>query len=287
MTDASDPQDGRTRSDIAPHARLQRVVRERFAGRRIVIVSNREPVIHVRADDGSVTTLQPASGLTTALMPVVQACGGTWVAHGSGSADFDVLDGRDGLAWPPASPAFRLRRVRLSPEIELGYYYGLSNEGLWPLCHLAYTEPVFRHTDWAAYEHANEIFAAAVLDEVRSAPAIVLIQDYHFALLPGLLRRKRPDLLIGHFWHIPWPNRQTMRVLPWQDLVLEGLLGNDLLGFQVQSHCNNFLDTVDRAIEARVDYEHHRAMRGGRATYVRPFPISIDAKGYADAAERA
>jgi trehalose 6-phosphate synthase len=258
---------------------------ERFEGRRVVVVSNREPIVHMRGDRGEITVLHPASGLTTAVLPIMEACGGTWIAHGSGSADFDVTDARDGIAWPPDRPTFRLRRVRLSPEIERGYYYGLSNEGIWPLCHIAYTAPMFRHSDWAMYREANRLFADAVLSEIGDDPGIVFINDYHFALLPRMLRAARPDLLIAHFWHIPWPNREIMRVMPWMGEFLDGLLGNDLLGFHVQHHCNNFLDTVDRGIEGLIDYEHNRAIRGGHPTFVRPFPISIDARSYAETAE--
>ena len=277
-----------TMPDVAlpSRERLLRLVSERFAGRKLVVVSNREPIIHERAADGGHRVLHPASGMTTALGPITEACHGVWVAHGSGSADFDVTDARDGLDWPPGSPTHRLRRVRLTADVERGYYYGLSNEGIWPLCHIAYTQPLFRHGDWESYRVANRAFADAVLDEVGDEPAVVLVQDYHLGLVPRMLRRERPDLLIALFWHIPWPNREVMRVFPWQGDFLRGMLGSDLVGFHVQHHCNNFLDTVDRTVESVVDYEHVRAIREGRSTYVRPFPISIDVDAFADAARR-
>jgi trehalose-6-phosphate synthase len=271
-------------AQLASQRRLVALVRERFHDRKLVVVSNREPIVHRRLAEGGIETLHPASGMTTALVPLLAATGGVWVAHGSGSADFDVTDARDGLACPTESPAYRLRRVRLSPEVERGYYFGLANEGIWPLCHIAYTAPIFRHSDWDHYAAANEAFAAAVLDEIGDSRALVFVQDYHLALVPSLLRAARPDLLIAHFWHIPWPNREVMRVMPWLDQLLDGLLGNDLLGFHVQHHCNNFLDTVDRSIEALVDVEHARAVRKGHPTFVRPFPISIDGAAYAKAA---
>jgi trehalose 6-phosphate synthase len=259
---------------------LLRFAAERYSSRKLVVVSNREPVVHQRTA-GGLRILHPASGMTTALGPVVESCGGTWVAHGSGSADFDVTDARDGLGWPSESPTHRLRRVRLEPDVERGYYYGLANEGLWPLCHIAYTQPIFRHADWDAYCRANRAFADAVLDEIGNERATVFVQDYHLALLPRMLREARPDLLIVHFWHIPWPNREVVRVMPWQGELLHGMLGSDLVGFHVQHHCNNFLDTLDRGIEALVDLEHRRALHGGRPTYVRAFPISIDADAFA------
>jgi trehalose 6-phosphate synthase len=115
-----------------------------------------------------------------------------------------------------------------------------------------------------------------VIEEIADDRAVVFVQDYHFALLPRFVKEARPDVTVCQFWHIPWPNREVFRVCPWGEDILHGLLGNDLLGFHVQYHCNNFLDTVDRALESRVDYEHFAAWRGGRPTFVRPFPISID-----------
>ena len=264
--------------------RLQKVLSERFGSRKIVVVSNREPIVHERETSGDVRILHPASGMATALVPLLEACGGVWVAHGSGSADFDVVDERDGLPWRSDEGEYRVRRVRISKDVEAGYYYGLSNEGIWPLCHIAYTAPMFRHGDWESYKRANQTFADAVLDEVGDEPAAVFIQDYHLALLPRLLRDARPDLLLAQFWHVPWPNREVMRVMPWLEAFLDGLLANDLLGFHVQHHCNNFLDTVDRNVEALVDTEHHLVRYGGHRVYVRPFPISIDVAGYATTA---
>jgi trehalose-6-phosphate synthase len=261
--------------------KLVALVAERFSDRKFVIVANREPIVHDRDETGRIRMLHPASGMTTALVPIVESCRGVWVAHGSGAADFEVTDARSGVEWATDGRTNRLRRVRLSKEVENGYYYGLSNEGLWPLCHIAYTAPMFRHADWDKYRQANRAFADAVLDEIGNEPAVVFIQDYHLGLLPRFLRDARPDLLLAHFWHIPWPNREVMRVFPWTEEFLHGMLGNDLVGFHVQHHCNNFLDTVDRGIEALVDYEHGRATRMRRSTFVRPFPISIDVNAYA------
>jgi trehalose 6-phosphate synthase len=199
-----------------------------------------------------------------------------WVAHGSGTADRATVDDRDRLAVPPEAPTYTLRRVWLNKKEEQGYYYGFSNEALWPLCHVAYTRPRFDWADWEQYRLVNRKFADAVLEEVGEGPAIVFVQDYHFALLPRMLKEARDDLVVAHFWHIPWPNREVFRVCPWQTEILDGLLGNDLLSFHIQYHCNNFLDTVDRAIEARVDTEHFSVTKGGRTTRVRPHPISID-----------
>ncbi len=251
---------------------------ERLAGVRVVVVANREPYIHNKLND-DVTWIRPASGLVTALDPIMRATGGVWIAHGSGSGDRDTADEHGRLQVPPNKPAYTLRRIWLSQEEEQGYYYGFANRALWPLCHIAYTRPLFDASDWEQYSRVNAKFAEAVLDEIKGSPAIVLVQDYHFALLPRILKTRRPDAIVSHFWHIPWPHREAFRICPWQAEILDGLLGSDLLGFHVQLHCNNFLETVDRLIESRVDYERFSVTRGAHETKVRPFPISIDMDG--------
>jgi trehalose 6-phosphate synthase len=255
--------------------RLIEVARTRLDGARLVVVANREPYIHVY-DGDQVRCRKPASGLTTALDPVMRACGGVWVAHGSGDADREVADDRGRLPVPPDDPSYTLRRVWLTKEEEQGYYYGIANEALWPLCHVVYTRPRFEPQHWNEYRRVNQKFADAVLDEVGDEPAAVFVQDYHFGLLPRMLKRARANLVIMQFWHIPWPNREVMRICPWQEELLDGLLGNDLLAFHIQYHCNNFLETVDRALEAKVDMERFAVTREGHTTLVQPHPISID-----------
>ncbi len=255
--------------------RLEEVARTRLGGARLVVVANREPFIHVY-DGADVRCVRPASGLTTALDPVLRACSGIWVAHGSGDADRAAADERGRARVPPEAPSSVLRRVWLSKEEVQGHYYGVANEAFWPLCHIAYTRPRFDAGDWEQYRRVNRKFAAAVLEEVGDEPAVVFVQDYHFALLPRMLKEARPDLVVLQFWHIPWPNREVFRVCPWQEEVLDGLLGNDLLAFHIQYHCNNFLETVHRGLEAKVDLERFAVTRGGKTTLVRPQPISID-----------
>lgn len=242
---------------------------------RFIAVSNREPYIHRFAGE-RVECIQPASGMATALDPIMRAAGGVWVAHGSGDADRIAADRYHRVAVPPENPAYTLRRVWLDKRIEEEYYYGLANEGLWPLCHLAFQRPVFRSRDWESYRTANSIFAEAILEEAAGKPAVVFIQDYHFGLLPRMLKKRNPRLVVAQFWHIPWPNRETFRVFPWQEELLDGMLGNDLLGFHLRQDCRNFLDTVDRGLEARVDSERFSILRNGNLTHVHPFPISID-----------
>jgi trehalose 6-phosphate synthase len=256
---------------------LRTILHEDLRGDEILLVSNREPYIHVRKDKGSPIVVQrPASGLVTALEPVMRACSGTWIAHGSGNADREVVDAADRVMVPPEHPSYNIRRVWLTPEEEAGYYYGFSNEGLWPLCHIAHTRPVFRASDWKAYREVNRRFARAVQRETRTPDPIVLVQDYHFALLPQMIREYLPRATIITFWHIPWPNPEAFGICPWRTEILEGLLGSSILGFHTQFHCNNFFDTVDRYLEARVDMESFTISYGGDPTEVHRYPISIE-----------
>jgi trehalose 6-phosphate synthase len=252
--------------------RLKQFVQMRFGDRPVYVVSNREPVSHIR-EGRDIHEVQPASGLVTALEPIMLACGGVWVAHGSGNADRQIGE-RVGL--PSDDPAYTLRRVWLTPEEEAGYYYGLANEGLWPLCHIVHERPQFRAGDWEQYRAVNRKFADALLEEMEKADQpIVLVQDYHFALLPLMIKRERPDARVALFWHIPWPNFEAFGICPWQEDILLGMLGADLVGFHTQFHCNNFLETVERTIEGRIEWDHFTVVRGQHTTHVRPFPISV------------
>ncbi len=264
--------------------RLSVQLRTRLDEGHLFVVSNREPYMHQR-NGKAVDVIVPPSGLVTALEPVLDACDGTWIAHGSGNADTEVVDTHDRLRVPPDDPRYTLRRVWLTKEEEEGYYYGFANEGLWPLCHIAHTRPLFRAADWQYYQEVNRKFMAAVLEEIENvAKPVVLVQDYHFALLPRMIKEKRPDARVAIFWHIPWPNPEAFGICPWQRQLVDGLLGADLIGFHIQSHCNNFLETVDRVVESRVDWEHFSALRQDHRTLVRPFPISVNFTD--DAAER-
>jgi trehalose 6-phosphate synthase len=254
---------------------LRAILRADLRGEEILVVSNREPYIHTRRD-GRIEVQRPASGLVTALEPIMRACSGTWIAHGSGSADRDVVDRHDRVGVPPEKPLYRIRRVWLSAEEEAGYYYGFSNEGLWPLCHIAHVRPTFRARDWEKYVAVNKRFARAVVAEARSPDPIVLVQDYHLALLPKLVRDQLPDATVITFWHIPWPNPEAFAILPWREELLAGMLGSSILGFHTRFHVNNFVDTVDRTLEARVDREAMSVSYGGRVTAVKRYPISIE-----------
>jgi trehalose 6-phosphate synthase len=266
--------------------RLHSLLADRLSDYRFICVGNREPYIHVKTPTG-IRCTEPDSGVVSALDPVLRATGGTWIAHGSGSADRETVDEKCHVRVPASDERYTLRRVWLTEEEEEGYYYGLSNEGLWPLCHIAYQRPIFRKEDWKQYVAVNEKFASAVVEEIGQSRALVFIQDYHFALLPKMVKERVPGAIVCQFWHIPWPNPESFRICPWKRELLEGLLGNDLLAFHIQHHCNNFLDTVDRELEARIDRERHSVVLKGSPTLIRPHPISTDFERFSHDGESA
>ncbi len=262
--------------DIWTEAKLRDLVNAKLRESSLVVVSNREPFVHTIDEAGGVACMRPASGVVTAIDPIMRACGGTWVSHGSGNADRRFVNSKNKLGVPPGDDRYILKRVWLTKEEEEGYYYGFSNEGLWPLCHITHTRPIFRESDWRTYEKVNRMFAERVLEELPARDPFVFIQDYHFTLLPRMIKEKRPDATIALFWHIPWPNPESFAICPYQHEILEGMLGCDLIGFHVQFHCNNFLETVNRLMEARVDMEKFSVVRGEKETFIHAFPISID-----------
>jgi alpha,alpha-trehalose-phosphate synthase [UDP-forming] len=255
--------------------RLRIFVQGRLSGSRLFAVSNREPYEHFFRS-GGVQVQVPASGLVTALEPILRACDGTWIAQATGDADREAVDENDRVRVPPDNPQYTLRRLWLTKEEDHGFYLGFANEGLWPLCHIAHTRPTFRAEDWEFYEEVNRKFAATLLEEIEGEEnPVVLVQDYHFALLPRMIKERRPDARVAIFWHIPWPNPEAFGICPWQRQLLDGLLGADLIGFHLQQHCNNFLETTDRVLESRIDWEQFAVNRNGQHTLIRPFPISV------------
>lgn len=246
-------------------------------GSHLLLVSHREPYLH-ELQDGQPRLVTPVGGLVAALDPIMRASNGIWIAHGAGNADRRMVDARDRLLVPPDDPSYTLRRVWLSREEEHGYYHGFANEGLWPLCHRVYERPVFRPRNWEYYVRINRRFAEAVLQEAGSDPAVVLVHDYQLALVPRLIKEVRPDLRVGLFWYIPWPDAETFRICPWRDELLSGMLGADLIGFHLQQYCNHFMETVDRLIDARLDWEHFSIESQGHLSRVRPFPIGVENK---------
>ncbi|MHA6686867.1 alpha,alpha-trehalose-phosphate synthase (UDP-forming) [Mesorhizobium sp. A556] len=254
---------------------LRKILAEELPGAQVIVVSNREPYIHDQTEDG-IKLLVPASGLVSALEPITRACAGTWIAYGGGTADRLTVDEKDRIQVPPDKPSYTLRRVWLTEEEHQGYYLGFANEGLWPLCHIAFTRPIFRATDWETYEAVNRKFADTVVAEARNERPIVLVQDYHFALLPRMIRERLPEAIVITFWHIPWPNSEVFSICPWREKILDGLLGSSIIGFHTQFHCNNFIESVDRFLESRIEREDAAISYGGETSLVHAYPISIE-----------
>ncbi|HBU07906.1 MAG TPA: trehalose-6-phosphate synthase, partial [Candidatus Omnitrophica bacterium] len=268
------------KEEIWTEAKLKNLVQAKLGENAFFVVSNREPYMHVIDEPSAkANCIRPASGVVTAIHPILCACGGMWIAHGSGNADRKFVNSKDKLGVPPEDNRYILKRVWLTKEEEEGYYYGFSNEGLWPLCHNTHTRPVFRESDWQMYKKVNLKFAESVIAELPAKSPFIFIQDYHFTLLAKLIKERRPDATIALFWHIPWPTPESFSICPYQREILDGMLGCDLIGFHVQNHCNNFLDTANRLLESRVDTEKFSVVRANKETFIRAFPISVDVNG--------
>ncbi len=275
------------KDELWTEAKLRDLIHAKLGDKAFFVISNREPYMHVLDEaTGSVSCIRPASGVVTAIHPILRACGGTWIAHGGGSADRKFVNSKDKLGVPPEDNRYILKRIWLSKEEEDGYYYGFSNEGLWPLCHNTHTRPIFREEDWLMYKKVNQKFCDSLLEELPAQSPFIFIQDYHFTLLGKMIKEKRPDAKIALFWHIPWPTPEAFQICPYHKEILEGMLGCDLIGFHVQNHCNNFLDTANRLLESRVDTEKFSIVRFAKETLVRAFPISINGHMNLSAPER-
>lgn len=255
--------------------RLREFVNAEIPSGGLIVIANREPYAHEFDESGKVVVRRPASGLVTGIEPMLRACGGTWIAHGSGAADRVTADRMGRVAVPPGASEYTLRRVWIEEETHERYYSGFANEGIWPLCHIAHTQPSFRALDWIAYQAVNETFAQAAIEEA-SADEMLLIQDYHFALVPKRVRDHAPHVVTSLFWHIPWPNSEIAGICPWKESIIEGMLGADVIGFHTQQYCLNFLDTVRRYLECRVDLETMSVSYGGHRTEIRTYPISVE-----------
>jgi trehalose 6-phosphate synthase/phosphatase len=257
---------------------LKAFIEENLPSGSLIVVSNREPYIHRKTAQGLRVEV-PAGGVTSAVDNVLRVIGGTWVAWGSGSGDWEAVDGTNRVMVPPEDPVYTLRRVNLPSKVADNYYHGYANQVMWPLCHMALDRVYFRRRFWEDYRRANEAFAAAVLEEAGD-DSVVWIQDYHLCLLPGMLRQGKRGLTIAHFWHIPWPDWSVFRVCPQARDVLEGLLGNDLIGFQIPLFAKNFLGCVRECIGADVDFREGTITYRGHTTRLHAFPISIDCDAF-------
>lgn len=255
--------------------RLRSIIQTEVVARSLVVIANREPYAHEWTAEGEVIVKRPASGLVTGIEPMLRACGGTWIAYGGGSADRESADERGCVAVPPESPEYTLRRIWFDEAEYESYYSGFANEGLWPLCHIAHTKPSFRASDWSAYQSVNESFARAAAEETGS-DGLLLIQDYHFALVPRIVRERAPHVVTSIFWHIPWPNSEVVGICPWKEALLEGMTGADVVGFHTRQYCLNFLETAQRYLECRVDFDDMSVTYRGHRTRVKPYPISVE-----------
>ena len=254
---------------------LEALIRKRVGGRRFLSVSNREPFVHSYRPDGGIEVRAAVGGLTLALNAAMQAAGGTWVAHGSGAADREAADGQGRLMVPPEDPKYALQRVWLDSGDNDLYYNGCANQALWPLCHNAFTKPVFREDHWQAYRRVNRAFADAVAGVIGDSDAIVFIQDYHFALLPQMIRSQCPRATLLHFWHIPWPVPDVFAICPWGDEIVDALLSNDVFGLHTPKYVKRFQDSACAAGSWQLGGDG-RLTNGRRGVRVREFPISID-----------
>ena len=254
---------------------LGRSVREYLGPARIIIASKSEPYQHVRRN-GTIESLRSPGGLASALDSVARATGAVWVAQASGDADREVVDERGRVKMPPGQERYTLQRLWIEDEERAEGFNRFANGCLWPLCHVVYVRPNFVASQWRAYQEVNRQFAESIIDAAGEEPALVLLQDYHLALVASELRERRPDLTTVLFWHIPWPNPEVFRILPWKREILEGLLACDLLGFHIRFHGMNFIDTVSQELEALIDRERIAVRRAGHRTYVRDYPISPD-----------
>lgn len=250
------------------------LLKKKLKGKRLVIVSNREPYVHEKTTKG-IKCEQAIGGLSSALEPVVKACNGVWVAWGSGNASFCVTDSKCKVRVPSKKkPNFLLKRVKLS-ETELArHYYGFSNRVLWPTFHLFLEKANFDPGYWKAYQNVNEKFGKAVLEELKKGDW-VWIHDYHLLLLPQLIRKEKKDTRISFFSHIPWPSWEIFSTLPWRNELFEGMLGSDLIGFHTQTYVKNFIECARKlGFSTKQNKIIHE-----RQTKVSAFPISIDYEG--------
>jgi trehalose 6-phosphate synthase len=240
-----------------------------------VVVANRLPVDRVENADGSVDWRTSPGGLVTALEPVMHSHEGAWVGwHGAPDEELDPFKS-DGMELVPVALS--------AADVEL-YYEGFSNATLWPLYHDVVAHPEFHREWWDAYRKVNQRFAERTA-EVAERGALVWVQDYQLQLVPQMLRSLRPDLRIGFFLHIPFPPTELYQQLPWRNQLIEGLLGADLVGFQLPGGAQNFL----RLVRQRLHYETRRDRihtPEGRTVIARAYPISIDAAALNELAGR-
>ncbi|MCL4427621.1 MAG: trehalose-6-phosphate synthase [Deltaproteobacteria bacterium] len=274
-------------------SRFKDLIKEKLGNINLIVVSNREPVAHEYVGK-KIKPVKSVGGLTIALEPIMKNLNGTWIAYGGGSADKAVSDDRGRVKLQGDDPGefYTVKRLFLSKQELNDYYYGYANSVLWPLCHIVYVRPKFNSEQFIEYDEVNKKFADAVIDEIKTyndsagekngtgeteAEHVVWLQDYHLVRCAKYIKEHDRNIKVSLFWHIPWPNPEIFSICAEKEAILEGLLANDLIGFQIIYHCQNFLRTCEWELEAQVNWADYSVTYKGHKTKVAPFPISVDA----------
>jgi len=231
-----------------------------------VLVSHRGPY-RLRKTPQGVRRERTIGGLATSLLPLIEQLGGVWITSGESTGRYLV---------PPRKPRFALHYLALSAEQRQGFYYGLSNNALWPLCHSFLGRVHYDLAEWNVYEEVNAEFARAALEEAGEDD-VIWVHDYQMARVPHYIREQRPNAKMLFFWHIPFPPLEIFRTLPWRHLILEGLLACDVIGFHIPAYVRNFMEAAEDILGARVDGEwvYHKGAR--RRVVARPIGIDFQA----------
>jgi trehalose 6-phosphate synthase len=253
---------------------------------RLIVVSNREPYEHIWRKD-QLLCRPTDGGLSSALDPILRRVGGLWVAWGSGEADREATGGAQTLEVPPEAPAYRLRRVWLTPEEVKGGYLGYANEVLWPLCHVTLDRVAYRRAFWEPYARLNRRFADAVLSELGQQPGPVWVHDFHLALVPKLIKAESPRTRVFVFWHVPWPVPDVFRILPERLEILQGLLAADSIVFQTRAYGLAFAECAKRFLQADVNAQGDTLAVEGHRTSVGARAISVDFHAFTARAKTA
>lgn len=245
----------------------------RDLGYKIIIVSDGEPRAHVKVD-GELVMKSPAGGVSVAFDAVARASEGVYIANGKTEADREAMQGKSKIAIKTSDGSYDLKRVFLTPEQQEAYYLGFSNQTLWPLSHAAFEKPVFNPAWYNDYVEVNKMFAKAIKEEIKGK-TFVWINDYQLSLVPTFLGKNK-DTVVGFFWHIPWPTWEIFRVLPQKKDILWSLLSCDFLAFHRRYQAQNFMSTVSRELEVRIDSETNSIFFDNNIVTVSDLPMGID-----------
>lgn len=240
---------------------------------RVIIVADAETRVH-KNDNGKIISTVPAGGVSIALDPIAQASNCVFIARAKTDEDKQVVDRDSKIEIADMENNYTLKRVFVSGDRFDQYYNGFSNQTLWPLCHVTFERPEFRNEWYEGYKKVNEKFAQAVLEEIKGK-TFIWIHDYQLSLVPKLLGRPKKTV-VSMFWHTPWPTWEIFRILPQKQEILASLLECDFLAFHRGYQAKNFLETVRREFEARIDDETNRVFYNNKVTTVKNIPLGID-----------